>query len=560
METRIWIGQSRARHPERGDLTGGSQFYHVFRPGARDGISREFLAHGVVSLHGRCLVRWEEMVYREGRKRDLPFPELIGADATSVTTELHGPSVRMLLERHDLPVPLIEEEAAALIVNVLRAAVPLAESGVMCGDGHLHNLWVWLEDGLDGGCLDFKRIAFGDHSYSLIAGMEFGRPLWCSSEMAHFPPEAKPFKRGDEEAFARKLRAVGFAGSALGDIVGDIARISDPRRQLDQRWKIERAYEEYQAPQQLQLALDTGALEPARMMQYAVGAHLLSMLQSAALPAVSRTTIERCRPVLERMADVRPECRFATLGDAADAVAACWHGVDLPDRSLKPWPPIEPKFLIWDVRGGTDPDPVSSVPGSGSNRSGGTFGLDDSAPLGSPGTADAINAAPPWGRVELQGRLRSGLGWLRARPLILAIGAVFFLSVAASIHAPQTPEEALERAQQMTLRRLVQQVGDQRQDNAESAVRALKIVLADPRSTQHDYVAAQLDRRLQQLERRYLSKPLFASEGAAAIAGASERKRLAMELRRLAELGNQKAHKWLDVLREQEWRAPVAVR
>jgi hypothetical protein len=75
----------------------------------------------------------------------------------------------------------------------------------------------------------------------------------------------------------------------------------------------------------------------------------------------TRNMLTRCRPHLQRMHDPRPEARFETLQAAANAVAACWPS-RLPERSMQPWPVIPAKYLIWDVRGATDPDPSPSEP------------------------------------------------------------------------------------------------------------------------------------------------------------------------------------------------------
>ena len=559
MKSRFWIGQSHARHPERGDVTGGSQFFHVYRPGARDCIAREFLAHGAVGLHGRCLVKWEEKIYRQGRRNRLPFPVLVSAQGTMVTTELVGPSVRMLLERPDLHVPLSEEEVASLVVNVLRASISIADAGFMPFDAHLYNFWVWLEEGLGGGHLDFSRVVLGDHTYTLVRGMDFRRPLWCSSEMPHFPPEARASKRADEDAFARELNGLGFPGTSLGDIVLGISRIADPRHQREQRWRLEQAYEEYQVPQQLQQDLDSGAIEPHRMIQYAVAAHLHNMDRLRELPAATRQVIAKCRPELERMADVRPERRFATLGEAADAVAACWRKA-LPERSIKPWPAIEPPFLIWDVRGGTDPDPASVAPGGDANRHGATFEIDGQAGRGSARTGGPAFDALPRFVSDPADMLRTGLTWLRARPVIPAAALLLLVSLGASVRVPQTPEQALAQAQQMKLRRLVQHTGDPNQSSAESAGRTLRSVLNDPTEPNRAFVLAQLDERFQKLRLRYLGKPLLPTSASPVSAPPAERKRLARELRELAALGHDQAGKWLAVLRELDGRVETAMR
>lgn len=545
METREWIGQSRARNPARGEITGGSQFFLVYRPNRREAIARQILAHGMTGLHGRCMVDFERNIYNLGAEVKLPFPQLIATDKDTTTTELVGPSVRMLLERPDLPVALTEDEAAALLVHTLRAKEKLADAGFMTFDGHLHNAWVWLERGLQGGHLDFQRILLGDHSYSCARGMENSRPLWCSSEAAHFPPEARLFKLADDSALARMLNNQGFIGTALGDIVRNIARITDDQERRNQRWRLERAYENYDAPQQLQAALDNGAIQPHRMMQYAVAQCLLGIAGNAGLPEASSRMIARCRRHLERMADIRPEARFSTLGEAAEAIAGGWDM--LPQRSLRPWPAISPRFLIWDVRGGTDPEPSSGREAANGDASRqGTFGFDD----GESGWASPARHGDTrhFNRVW-SSRIPHVAGWLLKRPLLPLLALALAGAVATGVREPWSPEDALREARKAEVRHLVQQAGAQDPAAATDAVRQLKLVLGDDRDPLREFAKEIVEIRYRALERRHLNKLHSKVRNAMLMTNSKELQEVVHELEVLAELGQVKSSQWLNVLR-----------
>jgi hypothetical protein len=559
MESRFVIGHSRARHRSGGG-PGSARFYHVYRPGMRDCIAREFLAHGVEGLHGRRLVKWEEAIYREGWRQGLPFPELVTAEGTTVTTELVGPSVRMLLERPDLPVPLTEQEAAALLIALLRASIPLADQGVMPFDGHLHNAWVWLDDGLQGGHVDFQRILFGDHTFTLARGIRLGRPLWCSSKMRHFPPEAKDFKHADEDAFARAVNRLGLHGATPGDIVRGIARTTDLQRQREMRWRLEKAYEEYEAPQRLQQALDDGAIEPHRMIQYSIGQCLRYMQKLCTLPAHTARALARCQGALERMADAQPERRFATLGEAADAVAACWGGSVLPECSIEHWPPVEPGFFIWEVRGGNDPDPASQMPGWERVRAEATFPLDVEPEEISGNTGKAAAEKTVLGGFAGLGVVLSGYRWLLARPILALAAFLLFVSLGASLREPQTPEQAHEHVRHAKLRRFIELTGATDQGTAGAAFRELKAVLDDDQSPDRTYLLSQIDERFRRLERRHLGRPMLPLSAAPAFTTPAERRRVARSLQLLADLGHATARKWLAVLQELEGHPEMAMR
>ena len=138
-QRRIWIGESRPQHRDGGNVQGGSQFFLVQEEGKRERIARVNSAHAMEALHAKVQASWEGQIYRLGEDLQLPFPRLDSVDGGTITTELVGPSVEMLLRRRDLPVPLAEEEVTALVVNTIRANVPLADNGVMPFDGHLGN-------------------------------------------------------------------------------------------------------------------------------------------------------------------------------------------------------------------------------------------------------------------------------------------------------------------------------------------------------------------------------------------------------------------------------------
>lgn len=528
-ESRHLIGQSKPRNQAGGDIAGGSQFYHVYKPGQYDHIERQMLAHGLVSLQAPSLVNWEEQIYRSAQKLDLPFPVLVSVHDTTTRTKFVGPNVQMLLERSDLPGGALNElEIASLIVNVLLANAPLADEGFMPFDGHLQNHWCTLEKGLQGGHLEFRQILAGDHTYTWRKGMVFGRPLWCSSNMLHFPPEAKWYTHQDEAAFARILNKQGLEGSTLGNIVKNLAYIKDPHHLREQRHKLEAAYAQHQSPQKLQEALDNGDIEPHRMIQYAIATHLLSFGEKRNMPEATRQAIAKCHTHLKRMSDVRPECRFTTLLEAADAVKACWD-TSLPERSLNPWPAKVPRYFVCDVRGATDPDPS---PSGGLEN---TFSMDGDSALMS-GTESNANI--------------SGWGWLKDRPLIPIFALVLGISLTVGNRPPQTPDEFKRQAEQLKLAQVIRKASSNNPATANTAMRDLKAVINNPMDQNRKFVISQLEDHFVQFKQRYLGKPIFQGGALKLNGSATSQQRVENELQRFADLGVEEAKKWLEVYRQ----------
>ena len=559
---KFWIGQSLPRNPERRDAAGGTQFYYSHKPGWRGGITREFLLHGAVSLHARWLISWEKKMYAYAQEQGLPFTRYVDSTETSITTELAGLSVKHMLEDGDLPIVPCEAEVAAIVIGVFRTNAVIADAGVMPLDGHLNNHLVWLENGLEGGYLDFGLIKQPDHTYTIRKGGRLRKPPWCSSLMPHFAPEAKYYKQVDEEAFASVLVEQGFSGDSLGDMVRSLAGIEDGHQQRAQRWRLERAYETYGADQQLQTALDTGSIEPHRMIQFALATCFLAMLDNPRLPVATRKVITRVRSVLEPMRDPRPEKRHATLHSAADALQAVL-GEPL-SRSMHPWPQISPELLIWNIRGTTDPDPAPSptwnteVPNS-------TFSLDDIPETPSPSVAPPVRSK---GIQNFLGKVCDFLGpsnpRFRHRVRLGGIVTGFLLiTIVASIRLPQTPEEAVQAARKAYVRQIATQVESRDPKKAAAGLEDLKALLrqGDPLARQ------EIDRittsRFSALERKYLRRGLISPVSPIMLSGnlANQHKRreVVVQLQSLAELGSDPARQWAEAILKANPRGTDAV-
>lgn len=548
METRLWIGQSRPRHP--GDVTGGSQFYYHYMPGFRDRISRELLAHGMVSLHAQCLVDWEKQIYQLGHERGLPMPVFVDASRTTVTTELVGPSVRMLLERDQLPVALVEAEAAALVCNTLRCGAQLADAGLMPFDGHLHNSWVWLENGIRGGHLNFRRILSGDHTYTLARNHHLGRPLWCSAEsMHHFPPEAKVFKRADEDAFAQELRSQGFQGETLGDIVRSIAR-APGAEQTRIRWRLERAYEQYQQPQELEAALDNGLIEPHRMIQFAVGTHLLALSKEPGLPDSTAKMLDKCSEQIRRMAEIEPAARFSTLVQAAQAIESCWNN-PLPQHSIEIWPEITPRWLIWDVRGGMDPEPdAAKVQSTPHTDPVGTF---DFVEHSEPVSRAAQTPISPLGWLsqwrQLAGSIGAAVQWATASSVRVAVAIALMVALVAGIRVPQTPQTAAIDRRHAEIIQWVNQAVAANNRASQVAIERLNSVLIDQANPDREFARSVVDKVYAEVEQNSLGRPIVKTSDTTLEVLSARSDKVVRALEVLSLLGNSDAKRWLTVLR-----------
>lgn len=549
--SRQWIGQSKPRKSQ-GGATGGSQFSYEYQPGWRGAIAREFLAHGMVSLHGRSLIKWERKVYDFGAEQGLPFPRCIDSRDTTIVTELVGPSVKMLLERSDLPVRLDEAEIGSLILRTVREDALVADAGIQQFDGHLNNKMVWLEHGLDGGNLEFNQIKIADHTYTLVRGLNFKKPLWCSVQMPHFPPEAKADKLADEAAFAELLRQEGFVGASLGDIVRLIAMTNDGQQQRASRWKLERLYDEHAKPQRLQAALDAGAIDPHLMAQYCLGKCFLELLALNDTPATTRRVMGRLKSVFQKMADPRPEERFSNLHAAAAAIQDI-VGAPL-ERSRQSWPPISPKELIWDVRGTTDPDPAP--PDLEEAPDAGTYDLGTPSPVAA--VQDIIQE-----NVETKPAVRKPFGalgkrlrdwYIENRGATVAVALILTLTVLTSVRLPQTPEDFLRSAQKAQVARLIERLDVDQVQEVNDSISKLRAILSQSSEPVRSEAHARLNKKFTELESKYLGRALVSvgSQNSHTINDLSVAQKQAVirQLDALASLGNEAAKQWLEMLRE----------
>jgi hypothetical protein len=544
-----YIGQSRPRH---GNKTAGSQFYfEEIGEGERGGITREYLTYKMTSLHASVLVEHEKAFYEFAAAHDLPVPELLEAHGLRLTTELVGPSARMLFENRNIPFPLKDDEAASLLVNLLRANRRLADQGVWPADGHLHNSLVWLEHGRHGGRLDFERVLMIDHTYTLWRGGDFRRPLWLGSTATHFPPEARPFKQADEQAFVAELNRRGIAGNVLGNIVQDMSRIADNHEQAAARRRLETAYRECQIPSKLQEALDRGILDSHRMVQFAVAACLLEAAsrRGANLPESTRALIKQCRKPLEIMADPRPEARFDTLDAAAAAIADAWPG-DLPAQSAQAWPTIEVSKLIFDVRGTTDPEPIAAdrYPDLPDDLAG------YSIPLGDEALAQIRRVVPKQSLTQIFRAV------LKTKPLLYGMAAILVAAI-SSWKVPQTPDEYAQALRQAEIRQLVAKVGAGETAASASAVQKLKAIVRTAGHPDQAYTAKRIEQRFQEIERRVLGKSIVKTrDDQGNIKAMREHRRKAIPaVAPFAELDSPKAKDWMAVLQSSGLKQTVAL-
>lgn len=225
--------------------------------------------------------------------------------------------------------PFTEQVAAC--IHLLRRLQPMASSGVLAIDLYAGNIVCPLTD-LVQGQLRLHEVCVIDHGHTLEAGMATRRPVWLKHSMAHIAPELRAAIHSDQQALMVAFEAAG----------ADLPGYSQIPAERDENNR--RAWACYDAPQQLQMLLDSGALDAGRAMQFAVGTLIAEMLGRH--PSESTPGLRR---VVERMTASVPATRFALLSDAADALAE--EAGTLPLVSRYRWEPVGARDLAgaWKV-------------------------------------------------------------------------------------------------------------------------------------------------------------------------------------------------------------------
>lgn len=177
-----------------------------------------------------------------------------------------------------------------------------------------------------------------DHAHTAWAGAQLQRPMWLHAGMARIPPELRPLLQADQDALRRLFAKRGAPLPGEAAVAGCAA---------DSLALSQKLWAEYSAPQALQRALDSGDVDRAAALEYAVGVAIAGVLSAPG------DELARCRrqvsPIVARMTADSPGARHGRIAEVADALArACGP---LPVVSQASWAPISPESLTSALAG-----------------------------------------------------------------------------------------------------------------------------------------------------------------------------------------------------------------
>ena len=251
------------------------------------------------------LLDHEQRVLDRLRDEDAPVPDLVSTpQADWLVTRFAGLSMESLACAPQAEARFPTRERIAAWVHFLGRAQVFVEAGALPIDLWAGNLVLPLT-GQTAGQLSLHRPVLIDHAHTVVVGMDMRRPVWIHSGMERVAPELRSYLQDDQAVLIRCFRDAGAAlpGTASSD--------AEACRRSARLWA------RYDAPQQLQAALDRGELDPAAAIQFAVGV-ALRKLMDAAPPGVVAGEGDA---VVAKMLSADPAQRFPSL-DAARAACA----------------------------------------------------------------------------------------------------------------------------------------------------------------------------------------------------------------------------------------------
>lgn len=284
-----------------------------------------------LAAYGTTLLQHERAMLHRLAEIEAPVPALVELGREDwLATHFAGISLQRL-EQPGASAPQASghfpiADRLAAWVHLLRRIQPMADSGMLAIDLYNANVVLPLTEGT-AGQLRLCEAGLIDHAHTLEAGMNLRRPVWLDHGMGRIPPELRQALQADQRALVDTFRRAG------ADLPG-YSRMPEQRDSFNRR-----VWAEYDAPQQLQNLLDRGGLSPDRAMQFAAGASLAKLLPLAPSPA-QREALAR---VLQRMTAQQARERFATLSEAAAALAAVLE--ELPMVSERRYAALTPEDL-----------------------------------------------------------------------------------------------------------------------------------------------------------------------------------------------------------------------
>jgi uncharacterized membrane protein len=224
----------------------------------------------------------------------------------------------------------------------LRRAQALVDAAALPLDLWAGNLVLPMTQGQDGrpardggsgtrGQLRLHQPVLIDHAHTALAGHSLKRPMWLHAGMTRIPPELRGLLEQDQQA----LRATFLAQGAT--LPGEDAHATASARAQSQR-----LWAAYCAPQALQVALDSGRIDRAAAIEYAVGVALQQIVGEGSA-ASSWPDAAALQAVLSRMTSPNPSQRHGEVGAAAAALERALG--TLPLVSHAHWDTVTPQRL-----------------------------------------------------------------------------------------------------------------------------------------------------------------------------------------------------------------------
>jgi hypothetical protein len=175
-----------------------------------------------------------------------------------------------------------------------------------------------------------------DHAHTAWAGAQLRRPMWLHAGMARIPPELRPLLQADQEALRSLFAARGAPLPGEAPTVGLAVGSQTAGQTISQK-----LWAEYSAPQSLQKALDSGDVNRAAALEYAVGVALAAVLDAPGDELARRRPA--LGPIVARMTSASPTARYGRIADVADALAQA--AGPLPVVSQARWAAVTPASL-----------------------------------------------------------------------------------------------------------------------------------------------------------------------------------------------------------------------
>jgi lipid-A-disaccharide synthase-like uncharacterized protein len=264
------------------------QFVKRFKPHA-SAIAPQLIAH-------------EAQVLKELGNRALPAPRVINATSTELVTSFNGVSLFTLnaVEHWRLS----GHEMLALMGWCCQLAQKYAQNGVLPLDFWAGNILIPLSEVLTG-YLRLDLVEFVDHAHSIYVGMNLLQPLWLRADTARIAPELQKHLVEDQKDLAQYFEK------------NDWSFIDATSNDPSKRAAFLQRFSDYEAPQRLVLAMNSGALNIDAALQFALGTEIRRGLGQGVFndASLNDQQVTALIKLADKCCENQPEMRFGSLAE-----------------------------------------------------------------------------------------------------------------------------------------------------------------------------------------------------------------------------------------------------